>query len=226
MAQFRVASYGVGGTFHLEVDGVNVTGAVAVPDTGWWQTWQTISRQVALPAGRKLARLVMDTPGANAVGNFDWFAIAALAQGGRLPGRLVAADFDSGAEGVAYHDESAGNSGGAYRSTGVDIEACAEGGYNVGWIGGRRMAAIHGECCGVRLVCRPPESCLAGRRRHAACERRHEQCHRTGHCSAHRRLAGVDHHCVPIALAAGQQTLGVVFDSPGFNLQYLDVATQ
>ena len=33
----------------------------------------------------------------------------------------------------AYHDASAGNNGGAYRSTDVDIEAASEGGYDVGW---------------------------------------------------------------------------------------------
>ena len=31
---------------------------------------------------------------------------------------------------------------------------------------------------------------------------------------------------VPIALTAGPQTLTVAFDAPGFNLQYLDVATE
>ena len=35
---------------------------------------------------------------------------------------------------MAYHDSDAGNNGGAYRSTGVDIETCGEGGYDVGWI--------------------------------------------------------------------------------------------
>jgi hypothetical protein len=44
-----------------------------------------------------------------------------------------AANFDNGAEGAAYHDTSAGNSGGAYRSTDVDLEACVEGGFDVGW---------------------------------------------------------------------------------------------
>jgi endonuclease/exonuclease/phosphatase family metal-dependent hydrolase len=34
---------------------------------------------------------------------------------------------------VAYHDTGSSNAGGAYRSTGVDIENSSEGGYDVGW---------------------------------------------------------------------------------------------
>ncbi|HIH03765.1 MAG TPA: DUF2341 domain-containing protein [Methanoregulaceae archaeon] len=50
--------------------------------------------------------------------------------------RREAEDFDTGGEGVAYHDTTATNLGGAYRKTeGVDIEFFqAENGYNVGWI--------------------------------------------------------------------------------------------
>src|SRR5262249_14275815 len=51
-----------------------------------------------------------------------------------LPARIEAEDFDSGGEGVAYHDSSGGNNGGAYRQTDVDIEPSSNGGYDVGWI--------------------------------------------------------------------------------------------
>ncbi|HUK36230.1 MAG TPA: carbohydrate-binding protein [Vicinamibacterales bacterium] len=51
-----------------------------------------------------------------------------------VPGTIQAEDFDNGGEGVAYYDTTAGNSGGAYRQTDVDIEASSEGGYDVGWI--------------------------------------------------------------------------------------------
>ncbi len=43
-------------------------------------------------------------------------------------------DFDNGGPGVAYYDTTAGNAGGAYRSTDVDIAASSDGGYCVGWI--------------------------------------------------------------------------------------------
>jgi len=225
-AEFRVASSGAGGTFHLEIAGVDVTGMLAVPDTGGWQTWQTITRQVALPAGRQLARLVMDTSGANAVGNFDWFAIAPVQQGAALPGRIAAADFDSGGEGLAYHDDSAGNSGGAYRPTDVDLESCAEGGYDVGWIGAGEWLKYSVNVATpatyvVRLRVASPEgggalhlsdgtNQLTGSLSVPA----------TGGWQSWATIA------VPIRLAAGPQTILVAFDSAGFNLQYLDFATQ
>jgi hypothetical protein len=53
-----------------------------------------------------------------------------------LPGTIQAEDFDTGGEGVTYHDTTAGNRGGVYRQTSVDLEATVDTsfGYNVGWI--------------------------------------------------------------------------------------------
>jgi hypothetical protein len=60
----RVASAGSGGAAHVEVDGVDMTGALTVPNTGGWQTWQTISaRGIPLTAGAHVLRLVIDTNG-------------------------------------------------------------------------------------------------------------------------------------------------------------------
>jgi hypothetical protein len=70
-ASFRIASLGQGGTFHLTMNGTDVTGSITVPDTGGWQNWQNVTRTVTLAAGVQTARLVMDTSGVNAVGNFD-----------------------------------------------------------------------------------------------------------------------------------------------------------
>lgn len=53
-----------------------------------------------------------------------------------LPARIEAEDFDLGGTQVAYEDADAGNTGGVYRTDeNVDIEACSDtgGGYNVGW---------------------------------------------------------------------------------------------
>src|SRR5258708_20942217 len=53
-----------------------------------------------------------------------------------VPGKVEAENFDTGGEGVAYHDNEAANQGGQYRtSDGVDIEATTDtgAGYNVGW---------------------------------------------------------------------------------------------
>jgi endonuclease/exonuclease/phosphatase family metal-dependent hydrolase len=60
-------------------------------------------------------------------------ASPAAAQTKSLPGTIQAEDFDAGGSGTAYKDTSSGNAGGQYRSTDVDIETCAEGGFDVGW---------------------------------------------------------------------------------------------
>jgi hypothetical protein len=68
---FRVASFGQGGTFHLEMNGADVTGPLTIPATGDWETYTTVSQSVTLAAGPQVARLVMDTAVGGYVGNFD-----------------------------------------------------------------------------------------------------------------------------------------------------------
>jgi regulation of enolase protein 1 (concanavalin A-like superfamily) len=67
----------IGGTFHLESDGVNVTGPITAPSTGGWQTWQTITRPgVNLSAGKHVLRLVFDRDGnGGAIANFNWLRL-------------------------------------------------------------------------------------------------------------------------------------------------------
>jgi len=53
-----------------------------------------------------------------------------------IPGRIEAENYNTGGEGIAYHDNEAANQGGAYRpSEGVDLESTTDigGGYNIGW---------------------------------------------------------------------------------------------
>ncbi len=73
----RVASNGPGGQFHLEVDGVAATGSLAIPNTGGWQNWTTMtSSAFNLTAGKHVLRLVMDSNGSTgSVGNINWFAL-------------------------------------------------------------------------------------------------------------------------------------------------------
>lgn len=150
----RVASNGSGGTFHIAVDGVDKTGSLTVPNTGGWQTWKTITRTgVSLPSGIHLMRLVMDGGGATGgIGNFNWVQVrqettastggttasGTSAYGGTpatLPGTVQFENYDAGGSEVAYWDTTSGNSGGAYRTNNVDIEATRDtgGGYDVGW---------------------------------------------------------------------------------------------
>jgi fibronectin type 3 domain-containing protein len=51
-----------------------------------------------------------------------------------VPGVIQAENYDVGGQGSAYNDTDTVNSGGQYRSESVDVETCAEGGYNVGWV--------------------------------------------------------------------------------------------
>ena len=62
--EFRVASNGGGGSFHVEVNGTNKTGGIAIPNTGGWQTWTTVRKAgVSLAGGQQLWRLVIDQAG-------------------------------------------------------------------------------------------------------------------------------------------------------------------
>ncbi|GJM18262.1 MAG: hypothetical protein DHS20C14_04750 [Phycisphaeraceae bacterium] len=51
-----------------------------------------------------------------------------------VPGLIETEDFDKGLAGEAYFDADGTNNGGQYRTTGVDIEVCDEGGFNIGWV--------------------------------------------------------------------------------------------
>ena len=51
-----------------------------------------------------------------------------------IPGRIQAEDFNDNEAGIGYSDSDDINEGGAYRSTGVDIESSTEGGYNIGYV--------------------------------------------------------------------------------------------
>lgn len=51
-----------------------------------------------------------------------------------IPGTIQAVHYNSGGEGVGYHDITSGNTGGQYtRNDDVDIRNCPEGGHNIGW---------------------------------------------------------------------------------------------
>jgi O-glycosyl hydrolase len=59
--EVRVAAEGSGKSFHIEMDGQNVSGPISVPNTGGWQIWQTVAVPgVHLTAGEHLMRIVFD----------------------------------------------------------------------------------------------------------------------------------------------------------------------
>jgi endonuclease/exonuclease/phosphatase family metal-dependent hydrolase len=140
-ASFRVATQN-GGSFHLEVNGQNTSGQIFVDPTGGWQSWITVQRPVTLAGGSQVMRIVFDSGNVNV----NWFNISAGSGFGSgsatsftgasqaIPGWIQAEDFDNGLQGDAYSDTTPGNSGGAYRSTDVDIERTNSGGYAVAYI--------------------------------------------------------------------------------------------
>lgn len=126
----RVATPQNSKSFHVEVDGVNVTGTINVPNTGGWQTWTTTAIKSInnLSWGNHELRLKADT------NNFNWNWVEVI------PGaKFQAEDYTGGSsaqQNVDYYDTTTGNSGGQYRTQDVDIEATSDtgGGYNVGWV--------------------------------------------------------------------------------------------
>lgn len=70
----RIGSKGVGGTFHIEFDGVDRTGAINIPDTGDWRAWQTITvGDVELDSGVQVMRIFDDSNGPSGdVGNLNF----------------------------------------------------------------------------------------------------------------------------------------------------------
>lgn len=75
----RYASEFGGGTFHIEVDGVDVTGQIFIVPTPTWGTFRNSSRRVTLTAGPHIIKLVGDSNSSNpqtggqspVIANFD-----------------------------------------------------------------------------------------------------------------------------------------------------------
>lgn len=62
----RLASSTGGGSFHLEMDGASVSSSYYGPNTGGWQTWQTLTvSDVVLKSTDKQLKFVMETSGFN-----------------------------------------------------------------------------------------------------------------------------------------------------------------
>ena len=58
----RLAKDGDGGLFHIEMDEVDITGPIDVPNTGGWQVWETVRLEdVSLTAGEHIMKIVFDT---------------------------------------------------------------------------------------------------------------------------------------------------------------------
>lgn len=130
--KYATAVYG--GTFHLEVDGADLTGQMTFASTGSWGNYVTVTKtDVSLITGRHVLRLAMDTGGIwGLLGTVDYIRFerrqtAYPRDPHAVPGKIEAEDFDEGADGIAYHDADPGNDYGGvtYRDTNVDVGADA-----------------------------------------------------------------------------------------------------
>jgi cytochrome c len=143
---YRVAAGGPGGRIEVHVDapGGPLISSAAVPATGGAYT--NVTTTIADPGGtHELFFVFLRNPGDTGLFVLNWMEFQgdgiSLNQtpfGGTpwaIPGTIQVEDFDNGGEGVAYHDHDPANSGNQYRTTGVDIENCADigTGYNIGW---------------------------------------------------------------------------------------------
>jgi hypothetical protein len=50
---------------HLECNGEDKTGVIAIPNTGGYQKWQVLKKKMRLDAGKNLLKLVVDGDGVN-----------------------------------------------------------------------------------------------------------------------------------------------------------------
>ena len=123
--------------------GTSLSGAVAAPDTGGWQTWTTVTTSVTIPAGVQTLAIDQDNGGWN-IHYLTLTAPGSAAFGGTpaaVPGTVQAANYDTGGQGVAYNVTSVNGNGTTYRSDGVDLETTADtqdttpagGPYDLGW---------------------------------------------------------------------------------------------
>jgi subtilisin family serine protease len=72
----RVASVADGATFHIEMNGVDITGPLTIPNSGGWQDWQTLTTTVMLEAGVQPLRIVLDSSAwSGVVGNFNYLRL-------------------------------------------------------------------------------------------------------------------------------------------------------
>ena len=135
---------------------------------------------------------------------------------------MEAENYDVGGEGVAYHDTDPANNGGAYRNDGVDVEACSEGGYDVGWTaaGEYLKYGVNVATAGTYTVGFRVASITSGNTFHLENSTGTNlsgtvTCPNTGGWQAWQTVNAT------VTLPAGTQTLKLVEDTGGYNINFL-----
>jgi Carbohydrate binding module (family 6) len=108
---FRVASAQTNRTMHLEVDGVNVTGSITAPSSGWQSYVDRTVANIPLTAGQHVLRVVFDTGAVN----FNYFE---LTQTSVTAQTIVQDDFASNMNAFNYSDQNALNYADGFQEAG------------------------------------------------------------------------------------------------------------
>ncbi|HEY9048158.1 MAG TPA: PQQ-dependent sugar dehydrogenase [Ohtaekwangia sp.] len=140
-----------------------------------------------------------------------------------IPGRIEAEDFDTGGQSIAYNDLTTGNAGNSYRTTeDVDIQACSEGGFNLGWVLTTEWLeyTINVTTAGIYTGQVRIATTAAGKSMHVELDGQNI----SGTISLPNTGAFQTWQTVSFttpSLTTGQKTLRIVFDSDGINTNYI-----
>ncbi|MCU0428383.1 MAG: carbohydrate-binding protein [Cytophagaceae bacterium] len=136
----RVATPMAARTLRLYLNNNPITASITAPNTGGWQSWQTlVVPNISLTQGTSVMRVTFETGDINM--SYLTFSANATSQtpyGGivkAIPGKIEAEEYDLGGQTIAFNDLTTGNSGGAFRTDAVDIENCSEGTFNIAYTG-------------------------------------------------------------------------------------------
>ena len=112
---FQAGAPAAGGTFHVEDEtGKNLTGSVAVPKTGDYDSFATIQAgMAALPAGLHTLKWVQETGGYSLYGLTVGAPQAPFPGPHAVPGTVGATDYDLGGPELAYHQTNNGGQTGS-----------------------------------------------------------------------------------------------------------------
>ncbi len=188
---------------------------------------------VSLSAGTHTLKLAFQGDGQN----LDWFELTSfipptpmpLPNGSTpfkalaIPGTIQAEDYNLGGEGVAYHDTTPGNEGGAYRHDDVDIET-QSGITNVGWIrnGEYLTYTANITTAGAYTMSARVASPNAGRTIAVSVDGASAATIAVPNTGSFATFRTVE---VPVTLAAGSHTLKLAFSGDGQNLDWIAFGT-
>ncbi len=111
----RLANANAGASFHVEIDGVNVTGGIAIPSTGGYQNFTTLTQSnLSVEAGMHLLRLVFDaSDSAGSAGNYNWLKLTntSVSSFPAAPSGLIATALGATSVNLSWRDNSSNESG-------------------------------------------------------------------------------------------------------------------